>query len=287
MLAIRGLNDLEIINWHGVFAESCSSREKLCRRKRVITLTIDAVVARYADGKKEVNMKWKVLLTTLLSVLVLCSISAYGEMGWWEQEGSVQWNSQGMHDNWRHYYRGLKKLDHGNVWQAEKEFSYYLNHPEIHRHMFGIAHFGLGLLRMKQGKFEEAVDEFLLAVKEDRHPDIKIADKAYMNIGTIYMKKNDYKESVNAYRKAIETNPKNGLAHYYLGLASLRNGDLEAAEKESAEAKKLGVKFSALDEDLKTGKFTSGSGDVQESQGAKEGRKQDRVVRQNFTGERN
>lgn len=203
-------------------------------------------------------MKWKILVMALLSILTLSSILGFGEtLPWWEKEGAIQRNSLGQHDNWRHYYRGLQQLDAGNFRQAEKEFDYYLNHPEIHRHMFGIAYFGLGLMYQAKGNPELAIDNYKMAIKEDIHPDVKIADKAWLNIGTIYMKKKAYKDAIDAYTKAIEADPKNGLAHYYMGLASLRNGDLETAEKESAEAKKLGVSFTALSDELKKIKNSS------------------------------
>jgi tetratricopeptide (TPR) repeat protein len=64
------------------------------------------------------------------------------------------------------------------------------------------------------------------------------------------MKKKMYKDAAYAYLKAVQSNPENGLAHYYLGLAYLRMGDYERADKASAEAKRLGITFMALSDKL-------------------------------------
>src|SRR3989338_9058414 len=92
--------------------------------------------------------------------------------------------------NWYHYKQGMKMVAVKNWDQAQKEFNYYLNHPEMHRDMFGVAHFGRGLMFQEMGNYNIAIEEFKKAVQEDTHAEVKISDKAYMNIGTIYIKKN-------------------------------------------------------------------------------------------------
>lgn len=160
-------------------------------------------------------------------------------------------------DNWFHYEQGIRMIDAKNWDQAQREFTYYLTHPEMHRHMFGVAYFGRGLMFQAMGKYDQAIKEFKLAIQNDLHPIVSVADKSYMNIGNIYFKNKSYKDSIMAYSKAVEVSPKNGLAHYYLGLSYLRVSEYDKAEKEAEEAKKLGVPFTALTDELNTIKNSS------------------------------
>ena len=160
----------------------------------------------------------------------------------------------GLLDNWAHFENGMKYMKSGDYYRALDNFNYYLRQPEMHRHMFGVAYFGRGLLYESKKKYGHAVTEYRLAIENDLHPSVKISDKAYMNTGTIYMERKEYQDAIRAYAAAIERNNRNGLAHYYLGLAYLRVGDYEQAEKESEEAQKLGVTFTALANELKKAK---------------------------------
>jgi tetratricopeptide (TPR) repeat protein len=156
----------------------------------------------------------------------------------------------GVGDNWTHYQNGLRFLKQGKYGEALGNFNYYLYQPEMHRRMFGVAFFGRGLLFQTQGNDTQALQEFKKAVENDLHPEVKISDKAYMNIGTIFMKRKLYQDAVYAYLKALENNPGNGLAHYYLGLAHFKMGNYERAEKASREARRLGVTLTALSDEL-------------------------------------
>lgn len=156
----------------------------------------------------------------------------------------------GLIDNWYHYEHGMKMIAAKNYDQAQRDFTYYLNQPEIHRHMFGVAYFGRALVYQKKGNYKRAMDEYTLAIENDLHPRVMIRDKAYLNIGTIYMERKAYQEAIEAYLKAIKNNPDNGIAHYYLGLSYLRTGEVEKAEIESQKAKKLGIAFTALSDEL-------------------------------------
>jgi tetratricopeptide (TPR) repeat protein len=155
-----------------------------------------------------------------------------------------------MIDNWFHYEQGMRMLNAKKWDHAQREFTYYLNHPEMHRHMFGVAYFGRGLLYQAMGKLDRALEEFRLAIQNDHHPSVSVSESSYINIGALYMTKKSYQDAITAYSKAVEINPKNGLAHYYLGLAYLRAGEYEKAEKEAEVAKKLGVPFTALSDEL-------------------------------------
>lgn len=157
-------------------------------------------------------------------------------------------------DNWSHYEDGMRMMSKKNYNQAFTEFTYYINHPEFHRHMFGIAYFGRALMFQELKNYGRAIEEYKLAIENDLHPVKKIADQAYMNIGTIYMERKAYQDAIGAYTSAVASNKQSGFAHYYLGLAYLRAGEYEKAEKESEEAKRLGITFTALADGLNKAK---------------------------------
>ncbi len=157
-------------------------------------------------------------------------------------------------DNWAHFENGMKYMKSGDFSRAFDNFTYYLHQPEMHKRMFGVAYFGRALLYESKKNYGKAVVEYRLAIQNDLHPTVKISEKAYMNLGTIYMGRKDYQEAIRAYANAVESNRQNGFAHYYLGLAYLRAGEYEKAEKESEEAKKLGVTFTALSDKLNKAK---------------------------------
>jgi tetratricopeptide (TPR) repeat protein len=142
----------------------------------------------------------------------------------------------------------MEHLNARNFSQAQKEFDYYISLND--RTMMGVALFGKGLLYQKMGKPKEAIREFTKAADNDFHPQVKVSDTAYLNIGFLFMKSKSYKAAIIAYSKAVNNNPNNGLAHYYLGLAYFRMGNYERAKKESDEAIRLGVTFRALSENL-------------------------------------
>ena len=171
-------------------------------------------------------------------IIVIFSSTAYGEY------------IGGYLQNWYHYEQGMRQVQAKNYEQAEKEFDYYLTKTAMHGDMIGVAHFGKGLMYQSMGKYDLAITEYKMAIDNDLHPEVKTSEKAYTNIGAIYMKMKNYEEAVHVYTRFVEGFPKNGLAHYYLGLAYLRTKEYEKAEKEAEEAKKLGVPFTALSEEL-------------------------------------
>lgn len=167
-----------------------------------------------------------------------------------EAPDTIGYNYDGEQDNWFHYEAGMKWVEVGDWHSAAGQFNYYILMPRYHRGAWGAAYFGFGVMHEKQGNFEAAIDCYRLAVSRDRNPRISVADKAYQNIGTIYLKKKNYPKAIENYKKAIEKNSANGYAHYYLGMSYLKSGDLENAEKESQEAKKRGITFPALDKEI-------------------------------------
>lgn len=193
----------------------------------------------------------KIFHRLLIVGITVCTLflGTSSHAAYWAPD-AVRKNSAGQLDNWLHYYRGLEQIDAKWWEQAYKEFDYYFRSGELHRHMYGIAYFGMGLMYQAKGIPELAIDNYKMAIKEDIHPDVKISDKAWLNIGTIHMKKRAYTDAIDAYTKAVAADAQNGQAHYNLGLALAKVGDLEQAAQQSEEAKKLGIKLVGLDEEI-------------------------------------
>jgi len=164
-------------------------------------------------------------------------------------------------DNWTHYRLGQKYLKEKKYDMAANNFNYYLRNADLHARMAGIAHFGLGLLYEDMGETRKAISEYNMAINKDIHPDISVKVKAYMNLGAIFMRRQEYEEAISSYSKAIEGDHTNGLAHYYLGMAFLKTGRYDLAEKESIEAHKLGVPLTALSERLEKRNKDESKGD--------------------------
>jgi tetratricopeptide (TPR) repeat protein len=157
---------------------------------------------------------------------------------------------RGPGENWYHYEQGMRMVDAGNWGQALREFNYYITHPQYHYDHYGIAYYGIAIVNQKRGNLEGAMACYNLAIKNDHHATMSVADKAYMNMGAIHLKNNDFPKAIENYNKAIDKDPTSGVAHYFLGMAYVKSGNIAKAEQESVEAKKLGVAYTALDEHI-------------------------------------
>jgi tetratricopeptide (TPR) repeat protein len=163
----------------------------------------------------------------------------------------------GHFQNWFHYDEGMRCIQRKQWNQAANEFNYYLQDNPPKGDMVGVANFGLGLMYQGKGELDMAIAKYRIAVKNDVHSLVNVSEQAYLNIGTIYQKKKDYPKAIENYKEAIQKNSKSGLTHYFLGMAYLKNGDLENAEKEAQESKKLGITYTALDDGIAKAKKTA------------------------------
>ncbi len=81
--------------------------------------------------------------------------------------------------------------------------------------------FNLGDALYKQGKYEEAADQFrLLSVQKD--VDKQTLAKTYHNIGNALLKKDKLDESVHAYKQALKMNPQDAETRYNLAYAQAK-----------------------------------------------------------------
>ncbi len=77
--------------------------------------------------------------------------------------------------------------------------------------------FNLGDSHYKQGRYDEAMKSFQLALKNTNDNDYKA--KAYHNIGNSLLKTEKYQESIDAYKNALKLNPNDQETKYNLSYA--------------------------------------------------------------------
>jgi type IV pilus assembly protein PilF len=90
------------------------------------------------------------------------------------------------------------------------------------------AHVNLGVVYLRQGRWEKAIKEFDSALSNVLYPTPEIA---YTNMGWAYYNKGDYETAIRAFNRAIEANPKYVRAYNNQGLAYFKQGMDKKAEK--------------------------------------------------------
>ena len=104
------------------------------------------------------------------------------------------------------------------------------------------AHYGLGRLYQRTGRYKEAVAQFTLVTQ--MKPGAKVGPvlrDSYTQYGEERARAGDFAAAVEAYRRALLLDGKNGALRYRLGTALVRRGDIEAGGRELAEARRLKV----------------------------------------------
>lgn len=111
------------------------------------------------------------------------------------------------------------------------------------------AWFNLGLAHQQAGKYEDAVECYLLAIKygpagtpmtEDAVVrSERVDDDAYNNLGVIRFIQGRSEEAIPYYRAALDHNPRHANAHYNLGRALEETGAVEEARAHYREALRL------------------------------------------------
>lgn len=92
----------------------------------------------------------------------------------------------------------------------------------------------LGVLLTRIGHYDEAEERFQQAIKIN--PRLAMA---FSNRGHVLFLQEKYKEAVIQHRRAVELDVTNAEFHYKLGLALLRKGELEEAQKMFYETQRL------------------------------------------------
>ena len=103
-------------------------------------------------------------------------------------------------------------------------------HPQ-----FGLAHNELGLLHMRSGQLDKALEEYRLAAKA-----LPNDASVQLNYGTALTQKKEFAEAEKQLRRALKTLDKSATGHMYLGVALIGMKNIDDAERELQQAAKLG-----------------------------------------------
>jgi Flp pilus assembly protein TadD len=103
-------------------------------------------------------------------------------------------------------------------------------HPQ-----FGLAHNELGLVHMRAGRLDKALEEYKAASKS--LPD---DPSVQLNYGTALAEKRDFAEAEKQLRRALKRFDKAAAGHYYLGVTLIGLKNIDGAEAELQQAAKLG-----------------------------------------------
>jgi len=108
---------------------------------------------------------------------------------------------------------GNKQYENKNYTEAEKNYKQGLNkNKDSYK-----GSFNLGDAYYKQGKYEEAAQQFQSLTHKATSKDT--LSKAYHNLGNALLKSKKYEESVNAYKNALKNNPADEDTRYNLSYA--------------------------------------------------------------------
>lgn len=103
-------------------------------------------------------------------------------------------------------------------------------HPQ-----FGLAHNELGLVHMRTGKLDKALEEYRAAAKA--LPDDPFVQ---LNYGTALTQKKEFPEAEKQLRAALKRLDKSAAGHLYLGIALIGLKNFDEAERELQQAARLG-----------------------------------------------
>jgi Flp pilus assembly protein TadD len=108
-----------------------------------------------------------------------------------------------------------------------------------------LPHDSLGYAYLKQNRVDEAVHEFITALK------LRPAyAEAHNNLGTAYLKQYRFDEAVHEYITALKLNPELAMAHNNLGYAYLDQNRLDEAVHEFVTALKLNPEYAEAHDNL-------------------------------------
>ncbi len=164
-------------------------------------------------------------------VLPLC-IAAYSRNLVWGSEVTL-WKDvvMGSPNKPRGYYNlGLAYQKQGRREEAVQE---YMTAMKLNPNFPG-SHHNLGLIYYEQGRLEEAAREYMTAIKL-----IPEFPWSYNNLGLVYYRQGRLEEAIQEYTTAIKLKPEYPEAHHHLGLAYYQQGRLEQAIREYMTAIKL------------------------------------------------
>ena len=110
-----------------------------------------------------------------------------------------------------------------------------LNEAIAQHSQFGLAHNELGMLYMRAGKLDNALEEYKLAITA--LPDDPLVQ---LNYGSALTQKKDFSEAEKQLKRALKKLDKSATGHFYLGVSLIGLKKIGEAETEFQQAAKLG-----------------------------------------------
>lgn len=108
---------------------------------------------------------------------------------------------------------GNNAFEKGDFSEAEGNYRQAENSEKLK----DIATYNLGDALYRQGKFDEAADNFGKVAEQSQDPNLKA--KALHNLGNSYMSKQEFGKALDSYKKALRLNPNDDDSRYNLAYA--------------------------------------------------------------------
>jgi Tfp pilus assembly protein PilF len=105
--------------------------------------------------------------------------------------------------------------------------------PQFGSPGLGEAYNNLGAIYLRQGKWDEAIENFEMAVIDPRY---RTPDRAYNNLGWAYYNKGNYKIAMQSYRQSIQANRSFWLPYNNMGIVQFKLENYPEAEKSFLKA---------------------------------------------------
>jgi Ca-activated chloride channel homolog len=156
------------------------------------------------------------------------------------------------YDKVRNNLKGIRYYEEQDYESAIQEFEdNVINHPGE-----GSLHFNLGNSYYRRGDFDQAVNEYSRALRDDNFADPSLA---YHNIGNALFEQQNYQEALESYRNALINNPDNNDARYNYELTRMfleqsqteqqpQSGEGESEEEEQEQQDQSQAEPSESDE---------------------------------------
>ena len=110
-------------------------------------------------------------------------------------------------------YKGNQLYDQKNFKEAEADYQKAIQQKKMPLE----SNFNMGDAMYKQKKFDNAAKNFTTIATTTKDPQVKAS--AYHNLGNSLLESKKYDESIDAYKKALMTNPKDDATRYNLAYA--------------------------------------------------------------------
>jgi tetratricopeptide (TPR) repeat protein len=143
-----------------------------------------------------------------------------------EYRRSIKLNDQ---DPWVHNYLGLALAAKRDFKEALKSFERALAiNPELTD-----VHNNMGVVYDQLGRREKAFEAFTRVVRDPTYP---TAEKAYYNLGELYLRDKNYDLAIMHFQKAVEKKPRFAMGYRGLGYVYTETGKRELAIEEFKKA---------------------------------------------------